>query len=47
MRKRISHFFERYKDLDQGKWVKVTGWDNAAKARQLIDEAVQRHNANI
>jgi inorganic pyrophosphatase len=30
----IQHFFEHYKDLEPGKWVKVTGWDgpDAAKA---------------
>lgn len=34
-RKAISHFFERYKDLEPGKWVKVSGWadkDAAGKA---------------
>jgi inorganic pyrophosphatase len=40
--KRIAHFFEHYKDLDKGKWVKVEGWDNAAKAETLIMEAVKR-----
>ncbi len=39
---RIKHFFEHYKDLDKGKWVKVEGWDNAAKAESLIMEAVKR-----
>jgi inorganic pyrophosphatase len=39
---RIKHFFEHYKDLDKGKWVKVEGWDNAAKAEALIMEAVKR-----
>ena len=30
----IKHFFEHYKDLEPGKWVKVTGWAgiDAAKA---------------
>jgi inorganic pyrophosphatase len=32
----IKHFFEHYKDLEKGKWVKVQGWGNAAKARELI-----------
>jgi len=32
--KTIAHFFEHYKDLEPGKWVKVTGWAgiDAAKA---------------
>jgi inorganic pyrophosphatase len=32
----IQHFFEHYKDLEKGKWVKVHGWGNRAKARELI-----------
>ncbi len=38
----IEHFFERYKDLEPGKWVKLTGWGDAAKAKQLIVEAMER-----
>lgn len=40
----IQHFFERYKDLEPGKWVKLTGWGDAAKAKQLILEAIERAN---
>ena len=36
----IKHFFEKYKDLEKGKWVKVEGWDNAAAARDAITRAV-------
>jgi len=39
---RIGHFFEHYKDLDKGKWVKINGWGDAAMARRLIVEAVER-----
>lgn len=38
----IQHFFEHYKDLEPGKWVKLTGWGDAAKARDLIMEAMER-----
>jgi inorganic pyrophosphatase len=38
----IQHFFEHYKDLEPGKWVKFTGWGDAAKARELILEAIER-----
>ena len=38
----IQHFFEHYKDLEKNKWVKMTGWGDAAKARQLISEAIER-----
>ncbi len=40
---RIGHFFEHYKDLEKGKWVKLDGWDDAAAAKALIIEALQRY----
>jgi len=41
----IQHFFEHYKDLEPGKWVKLTGWGDATKAKQLIVEAIERAKA--
>ena len=38
----IQHFFEHYKDLEPGKWVKVLGWGDADEARRLISEAIAR-----
>jgi inorganic pyrophosphatase len=38
----IQHFFEHYKDLEPGKWVKLLGWGDAAEAKKLIVEAVER-----
>jgi inorganic pyrophosphatase len=38
----IQHFFEHYKDLEPGKWVKVLRWGNAEDARQLISEGIAR-----
>ncbi|MES1212765.1 MAG: inorganic diphosphatase, partial [Leifsonia sp.] len=35
-RKEIEHFFEHYKDLEPGKWVKTEGWANAAEAEKII-----------
>jgi len=35
-KKKIKHFFEHYKDLEEGKWVKVTGWLDANQAKDLI-----------
>jgi inorganic pyrophosphatase len=42
-RDRIGHFFTHYKDLEDGKWVKVEGWDDAAAARAEILESVARY----
>jgi inorganic pyrophosphatase len=33
---RIAHFFEHYKDLDEGKWVRVEGWGGVDQAKQEI-----------
>jgi len=41
----IQHFFEHYKDLEPGKWVKLKGWGDAAMARKLIVEAIDRAKA--
>jgi inorganic pyrophosphatase len=41
-REQIQHFFEHYKDLEPGKWVKLIGWGSAEGARQLIVEAIER-----
>lgn len=34
--KTIAHFFEHYKDLEEGKWVKINGWEGPESARQEI-----------
>lgn len=40
---RIRHFFEHYKDLEEGKWVKFIGWENVQKAREEIIKSVQAY----
>ena len=44
-RERIQHFFEHYKDLEKGKWVKVEGWAGPEAARAEIVESVERYQA--
>lgn len=41
----IAHFFTHYKDLEPGKWVKVTGWEGVEKAKALINEGIERAKA--
>ena len=43
--KQIEHFFEHYKDLEPGKWVKIGGWHDADYARKMIVEAIERAKA--
>lgn len=38
----IQHFFEHYKDLEPGKWVKVIGWGNRNEAHCVIRQAIER-----
>lgn len=42
LKDQIEHFFTHYKDLEKGKWSKVLGWGDAAKARALIQEGIDR-----
>jgi len=41
-RDQIQHFFERYKDLEPNKWVKVTGWECVEKAHAIIRDSIER-----
>ena len=42
LKAQITHFFERYKELEPGKWVKVEGWADAAAAKDEILESFKR-----
>lgn len=37
---RIKHFFENYKALEKGKWVKVAGWEDVESAKNIIKEGM-------
>ena len=39
----IAHFFEHYKDLDEGKWVRVGGWGGVDEAKQEILNSVKMY----
>ena len=39
----VAHFFEHYKDLDEGKWVRVDGWGNVEEARAEIMSSVEMY----
>jgi inorganic pyrophosphatase len=42
----IEHFFSHYKDLEANKWVKALGWGDAAEARRLILESIERFRSD-
>ena len=39
----IQHFFEHYKDLEVGKWVKVKGWEGPESARNEIAQGIKNY----
>ena len=41
-RAQLMHFFENYKDLEKGKWVKITGWNTAEVADKEVVESLER-----
>lgn len=43
IRDQIKHFFEHYKELEKGKYVKVIGWNDKEKARKEIAEAIEKY----
>lgn len=42
----LEHFFNHYKDLEEGKWVKVEGWEGPEVARQEIVLSIERYQKN-
>ena len=40
----IQHFFEHYKDLEKGKWVKIQGWKGIDEAKKEITDGIANYN---
>ncbi|MDR2155269.1 MAG: inorganic diphosphatase [Burkholderiaceae bacterium] len=45
--KNITHFFEHYKDLEPGKWVKVLGWEGPDAARKEISDGIAGYASTV
>lgn len=45
LRNQIKEFFENYKNLEKGKWVKVESWEGADVAKAKITEAAAAYEA--
>lgn len=39
----LEHFYKHYKDLEEGKWVKISGWGNAAEAKEVIVKGIENY----
>jgi inorganic pyrophosphatase len=40
--RQVEHFFEHYKDLEPGKWVRIGDWHGSDDAKRMITEAIAR-----
>jgi inorganic pyrophosphatase len=45
--RQIAHFFEHYKDLEPGKWVRISSWTDAEEAKREILDSVARYEAAL
>ena len=45
--KTIAHFFEHYKDLEEGKWVKINGWEGPESAKKEILEGIANYRNSL
>ncbi len=43
LKDQIAHFFEHYKDLDEGKWVRVEGWGGVEDAKKEILASIEMY----
>lgn len=45
--RQIAHFFQRYKDLEDGKWVEITRWGDDSEARDMVAKAIAAAKGGI
>jgi inorganic pyrophosphatase len=43
---KITHFFQHYKDLEEGKWVSVEGWGGLEEARKEVIDGIARYQVS-
>lgn len=41
---KIQHFFEHYKQLERGKWVKIIGWQDSEEAYKIIRDSIESNS---
>ncbi len=44
---KIKHFYENYKSIEPGKFVKVTGWKSKVEAQEEVEKAIERYKKNF
>ena len=45
--KTIAHFFEHYKDLEEGNWVKINGWEGPESAKKEILDGIANYQNSL
>jgi inorganic pyrophosphatase len=45
LKDQIEHFFRYYKDLEDGKWVKIDGWGDSSEAKQELQDSFDAYRA--
>lgn len=43
LKNKITHFYENYKTIEPGKWVKITGWVGKDEAIKTVEESIKRY----
>jgi inorganic pyrophosphatase len=47
LKDQIEHFFEHYKELEKGKFVKISGWEGKESALKKISDAINRYKKRV
>jgi inorganic pyrophosphatase len=47
LKDQIEHFFEHYKELEKGKFVKISGWEGKQSAIKKISDAINSYNKQM
>lgn len=47
LKNKIKHFYENYKSIEPGKWVKVTGWKSRDEAVKSVEDCISRYKSQF
>lgn len=47
LKAKVTHFYENYKTIEPGKWVKITGWTDKATALKTVEESIERYEEHF
>jgi inorganic pyrophosphatase len=47
LKAKVTHFYENYKTIEPGKWVKITGWVGKEEAIKTVEESIKRYQEHF